>query len=57
MDPSEAYREIVAIWEWLQDNAKDDPETAEEYREDLVWHLKGLADWIDKGGYIPRKVR
>ena len=45
MDPNEALKQVLRIL--VQEPAPDN------YREELIWHLRGLADWLDKGGFMP----
>ena len=49
MDPDTCWEETLGLLSTLQ--KKED----EDSREDLVEHLRNLADWIAKGGFVPRR--
>jgi hypothetical protein len=47
MDPQACWREIIRLMEELRK-----AESAQT-REMLIWHLQGLTDWLDRGGFVP----
>ena len=49
MDPNQCWQEILELLTSLQ--KKED----EGSRSELVEHLRNLADWIAKGGFVPRQ--
>lgn len=49
MDPDTCWEETLELLSALQ--GEEDGDT----REELVEHLRNLATWIAKGGFVPRK--
>lgn len=50
MDPDKCWEEILELLAGLQ------KEEDEDDRDELVEHLRNLADWIGKGGFVPRQA-
>ena len=48
MDPNRALMEILSGLQELHDG-----EAGEHERDEVVDVLRGLADWLEKGGFVP----
>lgn len=45
VDPNEAVKTVMRLLDEKIDH--------EDIRAELIWHLRGIADWLESGGFIP----
>jgi hypothetical protein len=51
MDPQTALYEFLELLaDYADDGLGDDRPT----RDDIIWHLEDLLEWIRKGGFLPK---